>query len=164
MKALSMNAHNHVWWLWQRLGSHGLGRWLFSLCLAWLVPYSGSIAARVIALQPGYAVVALREHRAVRNHLNCIYAIALANLGELASGLAMLAALPAGTKAIVTRLDIEFIKKARGELRAEGFAAPPTSIGEPSQHTVRADIKDRDGDVVAIVQVIWQLKAVADMA
>ena len=45
--------------------------------------------------------VVLKDKRAIRNHLDCIHAIALANLGELASGLALLSIIEPSLKAIV---------------------------------------------------------------
>jgi len=153
-----MNATNRVLRLWQRWGGSALGRWCYSRCLGWVVPYSGSIGANVLQLKPGYVLIALNDRRFIRNHLHSIHAIALANLGELASGLAMLAALPDNIKAIVTKLEIEYLKKARGRLLAEGFASPPSDISEPTEQIVRAAIKDSDGDVVATLNVVWQLK------
>ena len=54
---------------WRRLGGHALGRRLFSLALGRAVPYTGSISPEVQELAPGRAVVAMRDRRAVRNHL-----------------------------------------------------------------------------------------------
>ena len=67
--------------LWRRLEPLPGGKWLFARMLGRSVPYTGSIGARIELLEPGHAQVSLRDHRAVRNHLNCIHAIALANLG-----------------------------------------------------------------------------------
>lgn len=132
------------------------GNWIFSRLLGWRVPYSGSISPLITDLQPGYARVALRDRRAVRNHLDSIHAIALVNLGEIASGLALLTALPDNVRGIVTHIAIDYFKKARGRLVAESRVTPPRVSGD-TQHRVHADIRDQAGDVVARIEVCWQL-------
>jgi acyl-coenzyme A thioesterase PaaI-like protein len=121
------------------------------------VPYSGSIHPQVRDLRPGYAKVAMEDHRAVRNHLNSIHAIALVNLGELTSGLAMITALPPGIRSIVIELRTEFLKKGRGRLTAECACKVPSVILEPTEQIVVASVSDGSGDPVARVTVTWRL-------
>jgi len=90
-----------------------------------------------------------------------VHALALANLGEVASGLAMLGTLTADTRGIPTRLSIEFFKKARGPLIAESHCSPPT-VSEDTDFEVYADIRDAEGDVVARTSVNWRLGPVPD--
>ncbi len=142
--------------MWNRL--HGLpgGRWLFSRMLGRMVPYSGTIGARVLRLEPGHAVLALEDRRKVRNHLASVHAIALANLGELTSGLATLTGLGGGVRGIVTRIDVEYRKKARGPLRAEARVEIPEVV-VPMDHEAVAEIFDASGDTVAVIRASWRL-------
>jgi acyl-coenzyme A thioesterase PaaI-like protein len=142
---------------WQRLAPRPGGRWLFSRLVGRMAPYTGSLGARVVALEPGRAEVQLRDRRRVRNHLRSIHAIALANLGELASGLAMTAALPAGVRGIPVHLAVDYRKKARGTLTAIGIAAPGAVV-EPADADAVAEIRDPGHDLVAVVRVRWQLQ------
>lgn len=143
--------------MWNRYGGSALGRKVFSYVLGRTAPYSGSIKAEVVSLTPGSVQVVLKDRRSLRNHLNSVHAIALANLGELASGLAMISAVPANTRAIVVNLEIEYLKKARGRLVAEGSANPPSNISESTNSLALAEIKDAEGDIVSRVKVHWRL-------
>ena len=81
---------------WRRLSPLPGGRWLFTLLVRWMIPYTGSTWPRVEQLEPGHARISIRQRRRLEQHLGSIHAIALANVAEFASGAAMSTALPPG--------------------------------------------------------------------
>ena len=142
---------------WNRLSGMPGGRALFARILGRTVPYSGSIKPDVLELAPGRALVAITERRALRNHFRSVHAIALANLGELASGLAMTLALPPGVRGIPVRIEVDYMKKARGRIVAEGRGVVPATISADTDAEATAVLRDDANDVVARVVVRWRL-------
>ncbi len=91
--------------VWSSLRSvPGGGRIMGSL-IGRLAPYTGTISPEILSLDQGYSKVLMRDTRKVRNHLNSVHAIALLNLGEVATG---------------KRLDqiVEFLKLPESEVLA----------------------------------------------
>src|SRR5688572_28346858 len=145
--------------LWDRLHRLPGGVWLFSRIVGFAIPYTATMGAQVRVLRPGHAQVALRDRRRVRNHLASIHAIALANLGEFTGGIAMTAAARPGVRSILTRLEIEYLKKARGVITAECSCEVPT-VTQPTDHIVVTTLRDESGTEVARTTATWRLSPV----
>lgn len=142
--------------LWKRLAPLPGGKWLFSRLLGRTARYTGSIKPQVLELEPGKAVIRMRDRAAVRNHLRSVHAIALINLGEVCTGLATISCLGPGQRGIVTRLSMSYEKKARGRLTATTSFSPPAEDFEGA-FTVEANIIDEEGDLVAVATAEWTI-------
>ena len=142
--------------LWNTLYPKPGGRWLFNRLLAWKVPYSASINADVLLLQAGHCQTRLPDRRKVRNHVDSIHAIALVNLGEMTSGLALLSGLQANARGIVVSITTDYFKKARGTLSAQCRCDIPRVSGD-MDYRVTTDIHDRAGACVARTTTTWRL-------
>lgn len=142
---------------WHRLGGSKIGRLVFSKMVGLFVPYSGGIRPLVNELGDGAVKIQVKDRRAIRNHLRSVHAIALANMGELASGLAMMSVLPITCRAIVTHLEIDYLKKARGVLTVIGAATLPDDITDETEVIVNADIFNAENELLATLRVTWQI-------
>ena len=139
---------------WQRFDTLPGSKWLFSYALGSCVPYSGTLGARIEVLEPGHCVVTLRDRRRVRNHLDSVHAMALANLAELVTGLALMNSLPDQARGILAGFSIDYLKKARGRLTASCHCDIPVSNAE-HEYALRGEIRNAEGEVVAVAQARW---------
>ncbi len=139
---------------WRLLSPLPGGRRLFSLLFGRTVPYSGSIRPLIVELEPGHARILLRDRRGVRNHLRSIHALALANVAEMSTGLAVASAMPDDARAILTGLTIAYTKKARGTITAECRCDGPVG-NERKEWPLEGVLTDEAGDVVARATARW---------
>lgn len=135
-----------AWTLAQRVPG---GTRVFDALVTKLVPYTGSIGARVLHVSPGHAEILLPDRRAVRNHLGCVHAIALANLAEYAGNLAFAFGMPDDARFIVAGMSLEYKKKARGDITGVG-EAPIITTNEKREYEVKVRMLDSSGDEVTV--------------
>lgn len=133
---------------WDALSGLPGGCKVYSRLLGQVIPYTGSIRAEVRDLQPGFALVQMRDRPHLRNHLGSLHAIALSNLAELTGNAALAASLPDDARFIVTRLDIRYLKKARGTITGTCHC-PPQLSNEKRELELAVELRDPEEQLVA---------------
>ncbi|MCC6335245.1 MAG: DUF4442 domain-containing protein [Myxococcales bacterium] len=144
--------------VWGMLKAMPRGGVVMGRIIGRLAPYTGTIRPEILALEPGFAKVRMADARRVRNHLNSVHAIALMNLGEVATGTAMLVSVPEGARAIIVHLGMDYLKKARGPITAECRCEVPTSL-ERKEYALTAELTNADGVLVARAHARWLVDA-----
>jgi len=141
--------------LWNRVRTLPFGKTLFSWLLKRTIPYSGSIFPVVDFLIKGEARVYFDDRKKVSNHLNSIHAIALINVGELCTGLALHSILGSQYRAIIIQLNIVYLKKARGRIPAiSKVNANQIQMGEQE---IEAKLMNSNSECIAIVTACWKI-------
>jgi acyl-coenzyme A thioesterase PaaI-like protein len=100
----------------------------------------------------------------LRNPFGSIHAIALANLGELTSGLCLISAMQhLPLKGIPVRIDTMYLRKARGTITGECTISLKalTDAKSAAEFVVETILSDTQGAVVAKTSVTWSLREVA---
>lgn len=142
--------------IWRTLSGLPLGKPVFSWLVGRSARYTGTIGGRVEALGSGYCKVSLRDRAKVRNHLDSVHAIALINLGEMATGLSLIEQIDGRGRGILTGIRMRYLRKARGTITAEAEYLAPELPGK-HEISVNGTLKDASGAVVAEVTADWRV-------
>ncbi|MBK7861141.1 MAG: DUF4442 domain-containing protein [Archangiaceae bacterium] len=142
--------------LWSVLSQVPGGGRIMGRLIGRLAPYTGTIKPEVLELAPGRARVRMHDRRYLRNHLNSVHAIALMNLGEAVTGVAMLASLPPNTRGIPVRLSMDYVKKARGTITGT-CQCEVIATNQPQELDVVGELTDESGDVVSRITARWKI-------
>ncbi len=132
--------------MWDRLSGLPGGTRLFSKLVGRAAPYTATINAHVVDLAEGRARVKMADRRSVRNHLQCVHAVALANLAELTGNVAMAYSLPDDARFIVAGMSLDYVKKARGTIT--GLCECPVVSSARAEHEVHVTLVNEDGATV----------------
>ncbi|BBH51912.1 DUF4442 domain-containing protein [Fluviispira sanaruensis] len=143
---------------WEKLNKFPAGNIIFSSLVSHYIPYTGSISPTVLKIENGTAQVKIKDRKSIRNHLNCIHAIALANIGEFSTGLSITSQLPKSAKGILVRIEVEYLKKARGDLIAEAQFLLPEQFKSEDEFKIVSHIKDAKNIVVSKVYATWKIR------
>ena len=138
--------------IWQLLSPLPGGKWLFSRIVGWKAPYFASINAHFEDLRPGYSEVHIDKRRKVLNHIGTVHAIAMCNMAELAAGTMTDVSIPATHRWIPKSMTVDYLAKARTNLRAIARLEPIPECGDVIDLPVTVNILDEhDQQVVRAV-------------
>ena len=104
-----------------------LGAPFFAKAVTLVAPYFATISPRFLVLEPGRAEVAMKNRRAVHNHIGTVHAIAVCNLCELAAGTMIESTLPRELRWIPRGMTVRYLKKADTDLIARTQMETPTA-------------------------------------
>lgn len=142
--------------MWSVLRRLPGGKGLFSRLFGWMIPYSGTIRPEILDLGPGLVRVRMCDRKGIRNHLKSAHAMALANLAEASTGLALMAGLGDKHRAILTGFSMRYLKKGRGDLTGVcRYLVPPNFV--EGEVNVEGTIENEAGEVVAEATATWRV-------
>lgn len=140
---------------WHKLQKLPFGKKIFSYLVGYIIPYTSTIKPYIEEASPGFAKIVLFDRKIVRNHLDSIHAISLANLGELCTGIALHFSLKDNARAILKELRINYIKKARGNITATS-SLDVVMLQTKGEIVIPAFLCDEQNNQVAVLYATWK--------
>ena len=142
------------------INSYWCGDKIYSFMIKYNSPYSASICPHVTVFNKKECRIVIKEHNTIKNCFNSVHALALGNLGELTSGLLMLEYITNYNKkhpdkflhGIVSKIECEYYKKARGVLTAV------CKMENRTENTLVTEIFNKDNAIVCKVSCHWDMK------
>lgn len=134
--------------LWNTFSRLPGGKTLFTRAICFKAPYFGSIDPHIQELRPGYCEVHVKDRRGVHNHLGTVHAIAMCNMAELAGGMATEVTIPTDARWIPVGMTVEYLRKARGNLRAVATLDPIPAHDEGVDVIADVEILDTSDQAV----------------
>lgn len=132
---------------WDRLHKLPGGKLAFSRMIGHAARYTGSIRPLVEDLGHRSSKVSMKDRPAVRNHLESVHAVALANLCEVTGNIALAYTMPDDARFIVAGMSLDYKKKARGTITGTCECPDITSSAE-CEVQVPVVLRDAAGDIV----------------
>ncbi|KAF9191414.1 hypothetical protein BGZ51_007418 [Haplosporangium sp. Z 767] len=129
--------------------------WLFTVVIGFANPYSRSINFRITDVEKGKACGVMRETKKISNLFRSVHAGALITFGETIGGLALFTLLGKKDRAILTNINVEYVKLARGFLTATSLVPEFKNTGVESVVT-EVIIKNATFDTVCKLTLTWK--------
>lgn len=120
-----------------------MGNTQFSQMICQMAPYFSSIDPEFVDLKPGHSEARVKKIRSVENHIGTVHAIAMCNLAELVAGTLTDATLPQGFRWIPKGMTVEYIAKAKTDIRGVAHAEG-VDFSTPGDKIIGVDVYDNN--------------------
>ncbi len=149
--------------LYRRLARLSPGGRLFSWLICRRAPYFATIRPRITTLDREHCIAEMPDRRAVHNHIGTVHAIALCNIAELTAGVLTEACLPRSMRWIPKGMEVEYLARAKGTMRAEAQPSiPPAEADSGYELPIRVTVRDREDSEVFRARVrMWVTPRIA---
>ncbi|MBV8062182.1 MAG: DUF4442 domain-containing protein [Nevskia sp.] len=123
------------------------------------VRFAGTGGVRFELLEEGRAIALMANRGKVRNHIGGIHAAAMALLAETCTGAVFGLSLPADKLPLLKTMQIDYLRRAQGALRAEATLALPQRRAlekkERGQMVVPVKVTDSSGEEPIVCHMTW---------
>ena len=145
--------------LYKSVAKYPFGKHIFSMLFCLKAPYFRTINPKVLDLSNGFAAVSMSQRWSVQNHIKTVHAIAVCNLVEMCMGLVVEATIPKHLRWLPMGMDIQYKKKAMGQLTATSTIDALKSFHlqqYPGQVIIPVEVKNSEGVVVSSANIrLW---------
>lgn len=123
------------------------------------VRFAGTGGVRFEVLEEGRAVATMRNQGKVRNHIGGVHAAAMALLAETCTGAVFGLSLPGDKLPLLKSMQIDYIRRASGGLRAEATLALPQrralASKDKGEMVVPVRVTDDAGEEPIVCHMTW---------
>lgn len=123
------------------------------------VKYAGTSGVQFLELSPQRAVMRIRNRRKAQNHIGGLHAVAMALVGESATGVLVGLNLPGNKIPVIKHMAIDYNKRCSGHLTAtatlsdEQIQAMRTQ--DKGEARIAVSFTDQDGKAPIEAEMIW---------
>ena len=134
-----------------------MGNEMFSKGIGQVAPYFATIDPEIIDYREGYCEMVLRNQKKVHNHLGTVHAIAMCNAAELVAGMTTDASIPAGARWIPQGMSVEYLAKAKTDLKVV-CDAQEVDFSEEGKVIVSVAALDDEGQTCFTADITMNVK------
>ena len=115
---------NKVMALYNKVTRFPFGNQIFSIMVARMAPYFGTIKPLITVLKPNYCECYIKKRNRVHNHIKTVHVIAICNGLEMAMGVMAEASIPKHLRWIPKGMSLDYTAKAGSDIRCVAKVEP----------------------------------------